>query len=134
MSKTQAEIDAEFNLWFAKSFDAHVAQHMARIDRHLHEIDKTFNAIADVFDKIDRSIDAQRADIGALAKAIGGKKDADGKMMTLRRLDDVVERLRAEMREETAAKFKAMRALIRKDMTQGDAASNGNITALVRKS
>jgi hypothetical protein len=130
MSKRQAEIDAEFNLWFRKSFDALMAPHIAAINKAL---DRLCSEIDDNIADIQKAFDNTQADIEVLAKAIGSEKDADGKIITLRKLDDVIAKLRTEMREETAAKFKTLRAVIKKDLTQGVAASNSNVTNLISR-
>ena len=47
--KTQAEIDAEFNEWFSKSFAAHFK---AAISPHIKDINEVLGMIYDSFDEV----------------------------------------------------------------------------------
>jgi hypothetical protein len=116
VSNQPDEFTAGWNRWYSESFEA-------CLKPHLHEIEQTFEAIADALDDVNKSFDAHAADIRKIAEVIGGTKGADGKL-EMRRLDDVLTKMRAEI-------FKSLRVSLKRELSsQGAVASSNNVLAI----
>jgi hypothetical protein len=122
MSKTQAEVDADFDAWFRATIEPYVIFIMEEMGAHVGKLQHENNLLA-------REIDLLNRDIHNVVVANGGIRNPDTGRLKLQKLDDVVAKLRDELREEMVVKIKVSRAVLKKELTQG--ATVNNVTALL---